>query len=106
MDEAARKPAKANIPSVDRVLATDAGRACIARFGQSAATGAVRDELAGLRARFDGAGATTPDAHALAAGRSRIPGAPRGAYLARRAISGTSGCSRASAFHSERASAR
>ena len=68
MDEAARKPAKANIPSVDRVLATDAGRACIARFGQSAATGAVRDELAGLRARFDGAGATTPDAHALAAG--------------------------------------
>ena len=48
MDEAARKPAKANIPSVDRVLATDAGRACIARFGQSAATGAATgDDLDG-----------------------------------------------------------
>ncbi len=60
MDAIAKPPRtspRAQIPSVDRVLSADAGRLAVARFGQSAATGAARAQLAKLRATAADGGA-------------------------------------------------
>src|SRR5262245_2582298 len=62
----------ARLPSVDRVLRTDAGLAATARFGHKATVDAVRRTLTALRAaKLDGSG-QPPNAAAVAAEASRL----------------------------------
>ena len=60
------------LPSVDKVLRTDAGGVAVARFGHSAATRAIRRTLAQLRQIARGGTAGVPNAAAVAAEASRL----------------------------------
>jgi L-seryl-tRNA(Ser) seleniumtransferase len=60
------------LPSVDRVLRTDAGIAAAARFGHHATVNAVRTTVAGLRQPVRSGAAEAPDAQAIAAAAARL----------------------------------
>jgi L-seryl-tRNA(Ser) seleniumtransferase len=60
------------LPSVDRVLRTDAGVAATARFGHKATVGAVRRTLSDLRKAVRGGSAAQADAAAIAGEAVRL----------------------------------